>query len=68
MKSKERVSFEIPGETYRVLRELMLELDLKTVADVVRQLMKESPRIIELKRELDFGERQWGGKRTPKES
>lgn len=67
MKPKERISFEVPAETYRVLRELMLELDLKTVADVVRHLMKESPSIVNRGKDLDFGERQWGGKRTPKD-
>lgn len=66
MKPKERISFEIPAETYRALRELMLETDLKTVSDVVRLLMKESPRIVNLKKTLDFGERQWGGKRNTK--
>lgn len=66
MKDKERISFEVPAETYRVLRELMLELDLKTVSDVVRHLMKESPLIKNREGELDFGERQWGGRRTPK--
>lgn len=67
MKTKERISFEIPVATYRVLRQMMIDLDLKTVADVVRELMKESPRIQQYIKDnaidLDFSSRKWGGNR-----
>lgn len=71
MKDKERISFEIPAQTYRVLRQMMVDLDLKTVADVVRLLMEESPKIKAYVKannaELDFGSGQWGGRRLRNE-
>lgn len=69
MKEKERIAFEMPASTYRVLRQLMIDLDFKTVADVVRHLMKESPEIQDYmqtnKVDLDFGSGRWGGRREP---